>query len=328
MPLSPPKLDPKEEHFRIASNIDGLTLFLRYLPPNTHQAGASKIVLYVHGGTFPSALSIAHRFDGRSWRDALCDAGFDVWGLDFHGFGPSDPLSRDGGACRTRMRRSAAPRTPAGSSRRPSASSARITASARSRSSRIPGAASSPAASPGAVPSWSTAWCCSARSRGATRSAEPKRLPAWRLISLEDQWNRFVADVPAGRAAGALEAAFRRMGRTLSRQRSRQPDALAGRGEDAERRRSRTSSTPGLASSPTIPRDSRAGGDHPRRMGQLSHRRGCRWLLRCPDASPMRRDIKIGRATHLMHLEENRFALYRETESISCRPRRVDCSAR
>ena len=76
MPLSSPKLDPKEEHFRIASNIDGLTLFLRYLPPNTRQAGASKIVLYVHGGSFPSALSIAHRFDGRSWRDDLTEAGF------------------------------------------------------------------------------------------------------------------------------------------------------------------------------------------------------------------------------------------------------------
>lgn len=40
--------------------------------------------------SFPSALSIAHRFDGRSWRDELCDAGFDAWGLDFYGFGYSD----------------------------------------------------------------------------------------------------------------------------------------------------------------------------------------------------------------------------------------------
>jgi len=47
-------------------------------------------VLYVHGATFPSGLSIAHRFDGFSWRDALCAAGFDVWGLGFHGFGHSD----------------------------------------------------------------------------------------------------------------------------------------------------------------------------------------------------------------------------------------------
>jgi len=31
-------------------------------------------------------------------------------------------------------------------------------------------------------------------------------------------------------------------------------------------------------------------------------------------ASPVRRDIKISRATHLMHLEEGRYALYREAE--------------
>jgi len=91
MSLSLPKLDPKEEHFRIASPSEGLTLFLRYLPPNSQLTDTPKIVLYVHGGSFPSALSIAHRFDGRSWRDELADAGFHVWGLDFQGFGGSDP---------------------------------------------------------------------------------------------------------------------------------------------------------------------------------------------------------------------------------------------
>jgi pimeloyl-ACP methyl ester carboxylesterase len=30
----------------------------------------------------------------RSWRDSLCDAGFDVWGLDFCGFGHSDRYSQ------------------------------------------------------------------------------------------------------------------------------------------------------------------------------------------------------------------------------------------
>jgi len=39
-----------------------------------------------------------------------------------------------------------------------------------------------------------------------------------------------------------------------------------------------------------------------------------RWLFDVLSGSPMRRDVKIARATHLMHLEENRFALYRETE--------------
>ena len=41
-----------------------------------------------------------------------------------------------------------------------------------------------------------------------------------------------------------------------------------------------------------------------------------RWLFDALSASPMRRDIKIARATHLMHLEENRFALYREAQTF------------
>src|ERR1700677_4661496 len=85
------KLDPKEEHFFIASSIDGLKLFLRYLPARVASPGKSKVVLYIHGGTFSSASSIAHRMDGRSWRDELANAGFHVWGLDFQGFGASDP---------------------------------------------------------------------------------------------------------------------------------------------------------------------------------------------------------------------------------------------
>ncbi len=44
---------------------------------------------YVHGATFPSALSLFLRFDGRSWADALNDAGFDAWGFDFAGYGDS-----------------------------------------------------------------------------------------------------------------------------------------------------------------------------------------------------------------------------------------------
>src|SRR6267142_6972264 len=81
------KLDPRERHFRIPGPHPGLQLFLRRLEP---VQGRARPVLYVHGGTFPSALSVAHRFDGYSWRDALCEAGLDVWGFDFHGYGYSD----------------------------------------------------------------------------------------------------------------------------------------------------------------------------------------------------------------------------------------------
>ncbi len=33
-------------------------------------------------------------------------------------------------------------------------------------------------------------------------------------------------------------------------------------------------------------------------------------------AMPAARDVKIPRATHLMHLEENRYALYRQAEAF------------
>ena len=46
-------------------------------------------VLLVHGTTFPSALAAGYRFDGRSWMDDLAEAGFDVWALDFAGYGES-----------------------------------------------------------------------------------------------------------------------------------------------------------------------------------------------------------------------------------------------
>src|SRR3982074_801749 len=62
------QLDPREEAFRIPSHHDGRSLFLRYLPRLDE---GERIVLYVHGA-FSSGLAIAHRFDGRSWRDELC----------------------------------------------------------------------------------------------------------------------------------------------------------------------------------------------------------------------------------------------------------------
>ena len=55
-------MDPREAHHRIPSPEPGLSLFLRHLAPE--HGGGDRPVLYVHGATFPSSLSIAHRFDG------------------------------------------------------------------------------------------------------------------------------------------------------------------------------------------------------------------------------------------------------------------------
>ena len=93
-----PQLDSREQHFRIPGPHQGMSLFLRCLPAADTGSRPRRAVLYVHGATFPSALSIAYRFDGRSWRDALGDAGFDVWGVGFLRIRSFRPLSGNGSA--------------------------------------------------------------------------------------------------------------------------------------------------------------------------------------------------------------------------------------
>ena len=50
-----PQLDPREQHFRIAGPRKAMSLFLRFLPAEKPKLGRG--VLYVHGATFPPALS-------------------------------------------------------------------------------------------------------------------------------------------------------------------------------------------------------------------------------------------------------------------------------
>ena len=195
------RLDAREEHFRVTSPQSGLSLFLRYLPAVSASSPAtgSRVVVYMHGGTFPSAMSIAHRFDGHSWRDALCGAGFHVWALDCHGFGASDPYPEMAGP--------ADAHSPLG---RAAECSRQLEAAVRficryhgmERVSLV-------------AHSWGTivAGEFAGRCRelvdrmvffGAIAQREPQgerqRLPGWRPVSLKDQWDRFVADVPAGEA--------------------------------------------------------------------------------------------------------------------------------
>ena len=61
-----PTLDAREQHFRIPGPRQGLSLFLRFLPAAHTTFRPRRAVLYIHGATFPSAFSIAHRFDGKS----------------------------------------------------------------------------------------------------------------------------------------------------------------------------------------------------------------------------------------------------------------------
>jgi len=311
-----PLLDPREIQHRIPSPVPGLRLFLRYMPPARPMSGPARVVLYVHGGTFPSALSIAHRFDGRSWRDSLCEAGFHVWSLDFHGFGAlSDPWPQ--------MAEPADAHRPLG---RTEAASQQLEAALRFIATRHDGALVSLIAH-----SWGTmvAGHCAGRCPdlidrivffGPIARRAPTndrvRLPAWRLISIQDQWDRFTADVPPGEAPVLSAPHFAAWAEAYldcdPNSRARAPHAVA---------------VPSGAFQDIF--DAWAGDlpYNPARVrAPVAIIRGAwdgmctdadaAWLLAALLGAAERRDVVTPRATHLMHLEEGRTALYRATEAF------------
>lgn len=307
------KLDPREQHYWIDSPQQGLQLFVRHLSP-ARQPEWIRPVVYVHGATFPSALSVAYRFDGYSWRDALCDVGFDVWGFDLLGYGYSDrypemsePAEANPSLCRAQD------------------ASKQIEAVVRFVLAHhdVPSLSI-------ISHSWASMPTCLFAGRHPTRVdrivlfapiarrpprryEKPPLAPAWRFVTLEDQWARFVEDVPHGEPPVLSRAHFEEWG---ERYLDTDPES---RGRD----------TPGVRT-PTGPFNDIIHAWH----GDLAYDpatvqvpvaiiRGAwdglitdadaRWLFDAFIASPIKRDIKISRGTHLMHLEEARHALYRES---------------
>jgi pimeloyl-ACP methyl ester carboxylesterase len=316
LPRAPaPLLDPRETHVRIPSPVAGRTLFLRHLPPAVPSVGAPRVVLYVHGGTFPSALSIAHRFDGQSWRDALCARGFDVWGLDCLGFGEADAYPE-----------MAAP-----------AEQYAALGGAEAASQQVARAVQHLCAHHGVarVDLVAHSWGTIAAGRFAATHPEqvgrlvffgpvtwrapgraPQAYPAWRLVSLDDQWQRFTDDVPAGEAAVLARRHFDAWGQGYldsdPASRTRAPASVkipSGPWQDiADAWSGKLAYDPRLIRAPVA--IIRGEWD------SLCTDADARWLFDALRAAPQRRDVKIARATHLMHLEENRHALYREAETF------------
>jgi pimeloyl-ACP methyl ester carboxylesterase len=268
----------------------------------------------VHGATFPSGLSIAHRFDGRSWRDALNEAGFDVWGLDFYGFGASDRYPE--------MSEPAAGRAPlcvAEDAAEQLAAAIRFILAHQSieKLSLI-------SHSWGAMPSGLFAsrhpalidrWVLFAPicRRGPRRYESAPAFPAWRIVTSEDQWKRFIEDVPPHEQPVLSRVHF---------------DEWSERYLDSDPE-SRARDPAGVKT-PLGPFSEIIRAWH----GQLAYDpsqvrvpvaiiRGewdglipdadARWLFDAFSHAPVKRDIKIGRGTHLMHLEAMRPALWRES---------------
>lgn len=314
--LAETRLDDRENHVRIESHHDGLALFLRHLPPPDGVRSRGH-VLYVHGATFPSALSIAHRFDGRSWRDELCAAGFDVWGLDFLGYGSSDRYPE---MAVTADRGSPLCRAEDASRQIETAVRAICERQGVARVAMI-------AHSWGTIATGRFACRCPdlvsrlvlfgpiARRSGL---ADVPAFPAWRAVTLQEQWDRFAAEVPSGEPPVFSRRHFIEWGESYLAS-----DPLSRR------------QTPAGVRTPSGPWVDIAAAHH----GDLAYDpaqirapvaviRGewdrlctdadAAWLMAAFAASPLRRDVKIGRGTHLMHLETARYALYRESEVFLC----------
>ena len=306
------RLAAEEERFFIDGPRAGPRLFLRRLGASS--GAARRAVLYVHGATFPSGLSIAHRFDGRSWRDALCDAGFSVWGLDFCGFGESGRYPE--------MAQPAAANPPlglAGEGEEQLAAAVRFildhegygTLSIISHSWGSMPVGRFAGAHPALIDRL-VLFAPIARREPSRYSPTPTG-PAWRLISVEDQWSRFIEDVPPEEPPVLSTAHFedwaQRYLATDSQSQEHAPPAVkTPSGPFVEILRAwhgELAYDPSLVRAPVaIVRGAWDG---------LCTDADARWLFDAFSRSTIKRDIKIGRGTHLMHLEAMRFALWRES---------------
>ena len=92
---APPKIVMEE--FQIAAVDPGVMLYVR----NKHAeelktSSAEKILLFVHGATYPSETAFDLQLNGLSWMDYIAQRGYDVYLVDVRGYGKSTRPAADG----------------------------------------------------------------------------------------------------------------------------------------------------------------------------------------------------------------------------------------
>ncbi len=282
--------------------------------------GAGDPVLYVHGATFPSALSVGYRFGGQSWADHLHDRGFDVWAFDFAGFGGSSRPAA--------MTSPAAEALPIG--RAPEAARqigavvdhirqtrgvARVHIVAHSWGTIATGAyANDHADAIGRM-----VWFGPIPQRQTEGLPPPDKIGAWRDVSIAEQHKRFVEDVPAGHPPVLIEPELAAWGPAYL---ATDPDA-SGRTPAAVR-------IPNGPLADIITALSGRLAYEPRRViAPVQIVRGA-WDSVCRDADAAwltnalgageKADVVVAKATHLMHLEHGREGLFAATADWLSRP--------
>jgi branched-chain amino acid transport system substrate-binding protein len=269
----------------------------------------------VHGASFPTKLAAGFKFDGTSWMDHMAARGFDVWGLDFLGYGKSDryPAMRGPDTAHAPVGRAAE------AARQIAAAVAYIT-----RQQHTP-RVSLVAHSWGTIPAGLFAGTHRsvmdrlvlfgpvAERHGAPDTARP---PAYTFVTEEAQRSRFYGYVPNGQSPVMARRHFAMWGpaymATDSTARTRTPESVEipyGPLADIDAAESgHLPYDPAAITAPvlivrgewdTVTRDSDAS-----------------WLYNALTHAALKRDVKIDHATHVMHLEASRYQLYREVETF------------
>jgi pimeloyl-ACP methyl ester carboxylesterase len=283
------------------------TLLVRRWP------GAGDPVLYIHGATFPSALSIGYRFEGRSWADHLQARGFDVWGFDFAGFGGS-PHYRQ-------MREPAARNSPLG--RTPDAIPqiaavvehiARETGRERVHLVAHSWGTMAAGGYAGAYPAHVARLVMFGpiAQRSMTGLPDAGGIGAWRCLSVPEQLARFVEDVPPGHPPVLIEPDLAQWGpawlATDPEAAMRAPHAVkipnGPLADNIAALSGHLAYDPGRVTVPTL--IVRGAWDN------LCQDADAAWLMSRLGATE-KADIVVPAATHLMHLERGRDGLFAAT---------------
>lgn len=84
------RTDIKVHEAMIPSDTGGIALYVRNKRWGcTLSGGSERVLLYVHGATYPSETAFDLTLDGQSWMDYLAAHGWDVWLVDLRGYGRS-----------------------------------------------------------------------------------------------------------------------------------------------------------------------------------------------------------------------------------------------
>jgi pimeloyl-ACP methyl ester carboxylesterase len=294
-------------HLKLHGGEGAATLLLRRWP------GRGTPVLYVHGFTFPSALSVGYRFDGHSWADHLHERGFDVWAFDLLGYGGSSrPAEMDAPAAENppfgRAAEAAVQMAAVVDHIRGECGGARVHVVAHSWGTMVAGLfAGDHADAVGRLVLF-----------GPIAERRMQGLPpldqvgAWRDVSVADQLKRFTEDVPPGHPPLLIEpeladwgpaflatdpAACGRTPPAVRIPNGPQADIIAGMSGQLPYQ-------PGRIVAPTL--IVRGAWDN------LCRDTDAAWLMNAL-GTRQKEDVVIPEATHLMHLERGREGLLAAT---------------